>query len=104
MVVPWMDGIPNKISCNLLKCQERTKPFDSKKWIFFVMEAVAYDYQAVAGVTGSPDNSSSGVELVGMVARARFGSKHFGIHFNTFCHTAHGQFCIIQVSGNKFGA
>ena len=25
------------------------------------MEAVAYGYQAVAGVTGNPDNSSSGV-------------------------------------------
>ena len=44
------------------------------------------------------------LELVGLVARARFGPKHFGINFNTFVHTAHGQFCIIQVSGNKFGA
>ena len=44
------------------------------------------------------------LEQVGEVARARFGSKHFGIHYNTFVHTAHGHFCTMQVSGNKFGA
>ena len=44
------------------------------------------------------------LEMVGLVAGARFWSKHFGIHFNTFFHIAYGQFCIIQVSGINFGA
>ena len=42
-------------------------------------------------------------ELVGLVARARFGSKHFGINLTPFLYTDHGQFCIILESGNKFG-